>query len=147
MSDSIGFYRAELRKAAARRVIATQRRRRVGVALAAAVAAVFVVGGALAAQTRWIASDSTTRMRIVATQEQLDSVEGAFIRCLVVHTEPGANDNPEVTCAPFRYAIAATCFKPGLMGLRTTHETSYAREIASSKGCRSATALIRKHHR
>lgn len=147
MSDSISLYRIELRNAATRRVNAFGRRRRVGVVLTVAVAAVFVVGGALAAHTRWIATDSTQTMRIVATQEQLDSLTGGFIKCTVAHAKPGANDDPDVTCTPFLYAIAATCFKPELMGLRTTHATSYMRGVAASKRCRSAAALIRKHHR
>jgi hypothetical protein len=57
-SDPLIAFRAELRGAAARKASAYQRRRTSAVAIAVALAAVLIVGGAVAAQSRWFESGS-----------------------------------------------------------------------------------------
>jgi hypothetical protein len=128
-SDPISFYRAELRGAAARQATAYQRRRRSTVAVAVALAAVLIVGGAIAAQTRWFDSGSQIKLRYTAAGRAaaLDYPARGYEKCLVAHgarrVSVGFRAYPpsaaaKSACKPFLKALTATCRIPGQPGER-----------------------------
>lgn len=97
--DVISLYRAELRNAAVRKAKADERRRKRIVVLAVALAAVFIVGGAIAAQSRWLSS-SPIELRLTAAGR---AAALGYAECLAGHGLQSA------ACAPVLGTIAATC--------------------------------------
>jgi len=101
--DVISLYRAELRSAAVRRVKADERRRKRAVVLVVALAAVFIVGGAIAAQSRWLSS-SPIEVRLTAAGR---AAALGYAECLAGHELPSGVATP--ACTPVLGTIAATC--------------------------------------
>jgi hypothetical protein len=141
-SDPITVFRAELRGAAARRVSAYQRRRRSAVAIAVALAAVLIVGGAIAAQTRWFDSGSQIKFRYTAAGRAaaLDYPARGYAKCMTAHgarrVSVGFRGYPrnvaaESACKPYLDAFAATCRIPRQASERVTS--------AMAAACVSAT--------
>jgi hypothetical protein len=139
--DPIGLYRAELRSAAARRASAFQRRRRRVVALGIALGAVLIVGGAVAAQTRWLDSGSQIKFRYTAAGRAaaFDYPLRGYAKCMAAHGARRVsvgfriyrrNAVADSACKPFLDAFAATCRIPELPGERAV-SLATAAECAS----------------
>jgi hypothetical protein len=86
-SDPISAFRAELRSEAARKANAYQRRRRSTVAIGAVLAAVLIVGGAIAAQSRWLDSGGRMKVRFTAAGRAaaLDFPARGYANCMAAH--------------------------------------------------------------
>jgi hypothetical protein len=146
-TDPIGVYRAELRSAAARRAGAYGHRRRSAVALAVAVGAVLLVGGAVASQqTRWFDSGARMELRFTAAARAaaLGSLTRGYVKCLAAHRSTDAAS----ACASLLDAMTATCLMPrveeaGRGVLRVTSRVSPAQAAACVAAERRRAAVAR----
>lgn len=131
IDNPVSVFRAELRGAAARKASAYQRRRRSAVAIAVALAAVLIVGGAIAAQTRWFNSASHIRVRFTAAGRAaaIDYPARGYAKCMTAHgshrmsVQGGSwkyqrNAAADAACDPYLEALAATCRIPREPGER-----------------------------
>ena len=143
MSDYfITSFRSELRRAAVRRVRSYQRRRRLSAALAVAVAAFLVAGGAIAAESFHWFGPSSYEIRLRAAHDQFDHLTKAFTACMAAHgaqpvAVPGGGFTfrnaaaAESACGAYVTAIAVTCRTSQLPpGQRTASEAARCTVVA-----------------
>jgi hypothetical protein len=131
IDNPVSLFRAELHGAAARKASTYQRRRRSGVAIAVALAAVLIVGGAIAAQSRWFDSGNQIKFRYTAAGRAAapDYPARGYARCMAGHgarrvsigfrIDP-RNADAESACRAYLDAFAATCRIPRQASDRVT---------------------------
>lgn len=118
--DYLGTYRRDLHEAAVRRVRSYNRRRKVFVALGTVISAFLIAGGAIAAESHWLAEPSTYEISLRATHDQFDHLTKAFTACMAAHgahpvTVPSGGftfrDAPAAAsaCGAYVTAIDITC--------------------------------------
>lgn len=83
--DVISAFRSELRGAAVWQARSHQRLRRLSVVLSASIAAIVLVGGGIAAQSRWLSAPSSGRAEIRAMHDRFDHLTSGFTSCMAAH--------------------------------------------------------------
>jgi hypothetical protein len=117
--DPISVYRTELHNAALRRASLHQRRHKSAVAIGFALAAVIVVGSAIAGPARWF-NTSSTQLQIRGRQQELNYLNRGYVECMAgqgphmaaPRAAGGAyqrNATATLACRPFLEAIVASC--------------------------------------